>query len=78
MLTSCDALRRPKRFVNFLTVMQTILPKEHSEKPDILKQALKIVMDVDTLPLQQKNIIGKEFAVALTELRLQALNAWLK
>ncbi|AJC50195.1 tRNA nucleotidyltransferase [Coxiella endosymbiont of Amblyomma americanum] len=68
-----DALRRDKRFEQFLFVCTALYPtsKMHSTK---IKQVIKTVKSIDIKYLQKQCLIGKHFAKALEELRLKAIH----
>lgn len=77
MIISCDGLRRPARFFEFLTVADSILEHSQQAKCNALRQCVPLLNQIDTQALQDSGLIGKDFAHALTELRVAALQQWI-
>lgn len=75
LISRLDALRRPERFQQFLTVCEAIdadISSAHLEK---IKKAFVAIQSVDTTVLQAKNLTGEDFARELEKLRLAAITS---
>ncbi len=74
LLLSVDALRRPERFENFLTVCTADATargqRGHTER---LRRALAAAKSVDTEKLQQQGLSGKALGDALQQARIDAI-----
>lgn len=67
-----DALRRDKRFEQFLFICTSLYPAsvKHNDK---IKKAIKAIKSIDVKPLQERQLKGENFAKALEILRLEAI-----
>jgi len=73
-ITHCDGLRRYERFCSLLNVLQAIdQDAAKIKKAEALKQAVNIINHINTQSLQDQALVGRAFAEALRELRLEAL-----
>lgn len=77
LLKSVDALRRPERFEKFLLACQAgVYTKEKDldlTRPALLLKILVAVTSVDITPLQAQQLKGQEFAAALHDLQIKAI-----
>ncbi|WP_159747563.1 multifunctional CCA tRNA nucleotidyl transferase/2'3'-cyclic phosphodiesterase/2'nucleotidase/phosphatase [Coxiella endosymbiont of Amblyomma sculptum] len=67
-----DALRRKKRFEQFLLACASLCPASERNS-DRIRKAIAIVKSIDTGLLQKQRLRGKNFAKSLEELRLRAI-----
>jgi tRNA nucleotidyltransferase (CCA-adding enzyme) len=78
-LESIDAFRRPERFEQFLLACEADIRgrKGLEDRPypqaEYLKNAFVAANDVDTRPIQEKQLVGKEIAKAIKVLRTTAI-----
>ena len=77
-ILSADALRRPSRFNDFLTACRAAFPDTSDSELENLPKTIDAIQSVDIEPLLKKKLKGMEFAQALEQLRLQAIDAALK
>jgi len=74
LLSSADALRRPERFDDFLTVCTADATargqKDHTER---LRRALAAAKSVGTTELQEQGLSGKALGAALQQARIEAI-----
>lgn len=73
ILKSIDAFRRPERFSKWIIVCHAIY--ENQNYKTILMQALAAAKSVDIKPLLEKQLQGKAFAEALSDLQLKAVES---
>jgi len=73
-ILAIDALRRPKRFNNFLMTLRAVKPNFNSATEEKIQKAIKAIKGVDIKPLQDKNLKGEDFAHALKKLRIEAIS----
>lgn len=72
-ILATDALRRPKRFDDFLIAGKACDPNLTTSHEQKIKKAIVAVKSVDVRPLQAKNLQGQDFAEALRLLRIEAI-----
>ncbi|MDF1759360.1 MAG: multifunctional CCA tRNA nucleotidyl transferase/2'3'-cyclic phosphodiesterase/2'nucleotidase/phosphatase [Coxiellaceae bacterium] len=71
LLKSCDAIRRPERFFEFIDVARAC--SDSMDHRNTLTAALHAVQQVNIQPLLDKGLQGRELAYAIDQLRLAAL-----
>lgn len=71
LLKSLDTIRRPSRLIQFLQICDICCNDSHLQKSIVLQQALDHIKRINTQPLQQQQLVGKQFANALHELQLK-------
>ena len=70
-----DALRRPNRFARFLKACHACVNDDSNENRDtLLQNTIDAVKSVDIAPLQSKDLKGQNFANALEDLQIAAIN----
>lgn len=69
-----DALRRNKRFEQFLFVCNSISPMTTFHHNERIKRIIKAIKSVDIKSLQKKGFKGIAFAKALEKLRIEAIH----
>lgn len=67
-----DALRRDKRFEQFLFICTSLYPTLVKNN-DKIKEAIKVIKSINIKPLQERQLKGENFAKALETLRLEAI-----
>ncbi|WP_319640528.1 multifunctional CCA tRNA nucleotidyl transferase/2'3'-cyclic phosphodiesterase/2'nucleotidase/phosphatase [Coxiella endosymbiont of Dermacentor marginatus] len=67
-----DALRRDKRFEQFLFICTSLYPALVKNN-DKIKKAIKAIKSINVKPLQERQLKGENFAKALETLRLEAI-----
>lgn len=70
LIKNCDALRRPKRFAETIDVLAHIHNINHRK---LLNSALECITKIDTKPLQDQKLVGRDFADALETLQLESI-----
>ena len=73
-----DALRQPERFTEFCRVCNSLCNTLGKEKTHFLQNTLTAVLAINTQPLQQRNLIGVEFAKALYILQIETIKTYIK
>lgn len=77
LLKSVDALRRPGRFEKFLLACQAAVYTQEKDldltRPALLLKILVAVTSVDITPLQKQQLKGQDFAAALHDLQIAAI-----
>ncbi|MDF1655654.1 MAG: multifunctional CCA tRNA nucleotidyl transferase/2'3'-cyclic phosphodiesterase/2'nucleotidase/phosphatase [Coxiellaceae bacterium] len=71
LLKSCDAIRRPERFFEFIDVARAC--SDSMDHRNTLTAALHKVQQVNIQPLLDKGLQGKDLANAIDQLRLETL-----
>jgi len=73
-IKNTDALRRPNRFNNFLMACHACIDDDLNEQRDLrVNKAIIAVQAVDIEPLQAQDLKGQDFAAALQELQITAV-----
>ncbi len=73
-----DGIRRPERFQLFLLAAQACDQTPSDECVRQLECALKAMCSVDTQPLQQRELVGEEFANEIRKLQIAAVGRCLE
>ena len=74
LLSSADALRRPERFDDFLTVcIADATARGQEDHTEGLRRALAAAKSVGTAELQQQGLSGKALGDALQQARIDAI-----
>ena len=69
-----DALRKDRRFEQFLFICASLYP-ELEKNNDRIKKAITVIKSIDVKPLQERQLRGENFAKALEALRLEAIRS---
>ena len=77
-VVSADALRRPTRFNDFLTACHACFSNTCDRDLEKIQKTITAIKSVNIKPLQEKDLKGAEFAKALEQLRIQAIEIALK
>lgn len=67
-----DALRRNKRFEQFLFICSSLYPNS-AKNDDKIRKTIKAIKSIDIKRLQERQLKGEAFAKALETLRLEAI-----